>query len=389
MKTTDSEQELRETLKLLYRQKEKLTELFSVISHELRTPASIISLLLDEMDASNDWETVGPKIRSVTLQLLCVLSDMRQAVRPEQNLPVTLEIVDPQVKLERLRSQFLHLAENSGMTIMVEPHQGKQVPLMTDRTRITQCMSNLIKNAIIHSKGSKIALSYREETSADGGVVGIWGVADDGRGIPPEDRDLIFQPFTRTRCSTEKVDGSGLGLFIVKSAAELLGGQVIYLPRSGGGTQFEVHVPMHVVADVNPRETEGTDSQADTCSDPSASLRVLIAEDNAIISDLMKVGLSRVFKTVTIAVNGRDALDIMSADPHDVVLTDLFMPELGGDGLTKKLRSQGFLGPIIGMTAADFGEERRAFEEAGTDHVLTKPVRTKSFVALLNQKIAS
>lgn len=373
--------DLQEALNQISQQQDRLTQLFSIISHELRTPASIISMLLEEAEQKNNWDETGPKLRQVTNQLLTVLGDMRQVVRPEENLPIVMEEFTPREKLERIRNTFTLLAERSGVAITIDGgNQGHELRV-SDRNRLGQAISNLVKNAIIHSGGDRVVLGYSEETS-DTGVIGVWRVADNGTGIPDAKKSEIFQPFIRGTATTHtRVDGSGLGLYIVKSSLQLLGGSVECLDRAGGGTEFVLRVPLKAVEGVAPKTVALPASQPDYS--PLKSMRVLVAEDSELMGELLKKSLEKYFAEVTLIPNGADALARFREDPHDLVITDLFMPGMGGDELTRNLRLDGFQGIIIGMTAAALNEEANEFDSAGTQKVLTKPVSVKPLLSLI------
>ena len=115
--------------------------------------------------------------------------------------------------------------------------------------------------------------------------------------------------------------------------------------------------------------------------------KVMIVEDSDLIGELLTARLKRVFGTVEWVRTGVEALALFDAMAPDVVLTDLFMPEMGGDDLTATLRAQGAVCLIIGMTAAAIGDERTRFEQAGTDRVLTKPVSTNQLLELLEELV--
>ena len=127
-----------------------------------------------------------------------------------------------------------------------------------------------------------------------------------------------------------------------------------------------------------PEKNEGEKVGAAPRIDIAAlrAMSVLIAEDSDLIGELLVARLKRLFGKVVWARNGVEAIAAFAKEQPDIVLSDLFMPEMGGDELTAALRAQGVRCPIIGMTAAAIGDERERFEAAGTDQVLTKPVST-------------
>ncbi len=377
--TSDHRREvaLADALASLSEQQNRQTQMFSIVSHELRTPASVISMLVEELDAGASWEEMGPRMRSVSGQLLSVLADMRQTVRPEENLPVRIETVRPSEIAETVRNTFLLMAEAKGVEIGLDLSPIAWMPRMTDRVRLVQALSNLVKNAILHSECGRIIIGYVEEQ----GPVALWRVMDDGMGVPEEARATLFEPFRRgDGLGTARTDGSGLGLYVTKSSIELLGGTVAYVPDVSGGSVFELRVPMAV-----PAEAEGSAAPEAATKQPGQRGRILMAEDSELIGELLVARLNRLFEEVVWVKNGADALAAYKVIQPDVVLTDLFMPELGGDDLTSTLRERGADCLIIGMTAAAIGDERTRFEEAGTDLVLTKPVSTRQLLEVLDR----
>ena len=377
--TSDHRREmaLSDALTLLSEHQNRQTEVFSIVSHELRTPASVISMLVEEMDAGATWDEMGPRMRAVSEQLLSVLADMRQTVRPEENLPVRIETVRPSEIAETVRNTFLLMADSKGVEIGLDLSPIAWMPRMTDRVRLVQALSNLVKNAILHSDCGRIIIGYAEEE----GPVALWRVTDDGLGVPEEARATLFEPFRRgDGLRTARTDGSGLGLYVTKSSIELLGGTVVYVPDPEGGSTFELRVPVAV-----PAETEVPAAPVVADKAPGRRGRILMAEDSELIGELLVARLNRLFDEVVWVKNGADALAAYGVIQPDVVLTDLFMPELGGDDLTSTLRERGADCLIIGMTAAAIGDERTRFEEAGTDLVLTKPVSTRQLMEVLDQ----
>lgn len=377
--TSDHRREvaLGDALAELSDQQNRQTEIFSIVSHELRTPASVISMLVEELDAGASWDEMGPRMRAVSEQLLSVLADMRQTVRPEENLPVRIETVRPSEIAETVRNTFLLMADTKGVEIGLDLSPLAWMPRMTDRVRLVQAISNLVKNAILHSDCGRIIISYVEEE----GPVGLWRVMDDGLGVPEAARATLFEPFRRgDGLRTARTDGSGLGLYVTKSSIELLGGTVAYVPDPSGGSIFELRVPMTV-----PAEAEAPATPVSPDKKPGQRGRILMAEDSELIGELLVARLNRLFEEVVWVKNGADALAAYTVIQPDVVLTDLFMPEMGGDDLTSTLRERGADCLIIGMTAAAIGDERTRFEEAGTDLVLTKPVSTKQLLEVLDR----
>lgn len=353
------------------------TQLFSMISHELRTPASIMSMLADQLDEGESWESCGPKMRAVMDQLLSVLSDMRQTVRPEQNLPVSITAFPPADLLRDVAGMFEPLASARGITLRLDPGEGAQDLRSTDRVRLNQTLSNLVKNAIVHSQATEITLGF----ALEGEDTGVFTVSDNGRNIPPAQQSKLFQPFSRSSPQAMQADGSGLGLYIAKVAMELLGGSLRYVERPMSGAMFQVRLPM-------PRPAE--DATVQGMSPPVTALpdlsrlSVLVLEDSETMGELLVSRMARVFGHIHWLRDGETGLAWMAENPVDVVMTDLYMPGMTGDEVARNLRARGFDKPIIGMTAADLGEDVERFRQSGATRVLTKPVRPQDVIAALS-----
>lgn len=380
------EEALAEALSRLSEQQDRQTQMFSIVSHELRTPASVISMLVDELEGGARWEEMGPRLRAVSEQLLSVLADMRQAVRPQENLPVHEESFRPKDLAETVRNTFALMAAGKGVEIDLSLGPEAGVLRVSDRVRLMQALSNLVKNAILHSGCRRILLAYREEMDAEGRVLGLWRVSDDGAGIPEAAREALFSPFRRGEGPrTAKVDGSGLGLYVTKTSIELLGGTVTYMPRAAGGSVFLLRVPVGVEELMTPEAPAQPEAKVDL---PDWGARkVMIVEDSDLIGELLTARLKRVFGGVEWVRTGVEGLAVFDQFAPDVVLTDLFMPEMGGDDMTAALRAKGATSLIIGMTAAAIGDERTRFEQAGTDRVLTKPVSTNQLLEVLDELV--
>ncbi len=363
----------------LSEQQNRQTQLFSIVSHEIRTPASVISMLVEEIDGGASWAQMGPRLKAVSEQLLSVLADMRQTVRPEENLPIRMEPFRPQDLAETVRNTFLLMAEARGVDLVLNLSAGADQDRVSDRVRLNQVLSNLVKNALIHADCRRITISYAED-STEGQLWAVWRVSDDGRGIPAADRGRLFLPFSRiTGTGHARTDGSGLGLYVTKSSIELLGGSVDYHDGPAGGSEFVIRVP----------ETLGLAAHAPVRPEAACVAaefrKALVVEDSDLIGELLVARLQRLVPSVLWARSGLEGIEIQAREKPDLILTDLFMPKMGGDEMTAALRAQGVDVPIIGMTAAAIGDERTTFENAGTDFVLTKPVSTAQLVEALGR----
>ena len=372
----DREAQLRDALDQLSRREEKQRQLFSIISHELRTPASVISLLTDELGEGTDGARLHRKFREATDQLLSVLDDMRQAVNPEKNLPVKLVPYIPADLAESVRAANEVPARAKGIAVGLDLGAGAAQARIGDVVRVRQALNNLVRNAVIHSGGRSIVIRWRAaEPMAEFMPTSEWQIIDDGVGIPDADVARLFEPFERGGADPRKTpDGSGLGLYIARASVQMLGGTLDHFRPDGGGAGYVIRLP----------EAHATEGQIQTAAATAAvrtkgtaadrAWSVLLAEDNVLVAEITRARLEKVNAVVHHAADGRAALQMALAIQPDVIITDLFMPEMDGDDLIRALRAAGLDRPVIGVTAAVVGEEMDRFRRAGANVVMRKPL---------------
>lgn len=389
--TTEAQEQetiLRDTLTELSTRQDRQRQLFSIVSHELRTPASVMSILIDDL-AEADSPAVPRlhrQMREASEQLLSVLEDMRQTVNPEQNLPIKRVPYVPADLAESLRNTLALTARDKGISITLALGAGASRPRVGDVVRVRQVLTNLLRNAVLHSRGRIVTLAYATlpPTSIDTAPISQWTVEDDGIGIPEDQVERLFQPFERGSSDPRSLaDGSGLGLYIARSAVETLGGTLAHFAPASGGAGYVIHLP----EDDAPLRTDAIPDTG-TAPQPAKAKTArrwsfVLAEDNTLVAEVMKARLEKQLGQVRVATNGREALALIAQEQPDVVITDLFMPELDGDDLVRRLRQQGYQRPIIGLTAAVVGEEMDRFREAGANVVMRKPLDFKALGSYL------
>lgn len=368
----EKERALEATLAELSSRQERQRQLFSIVSHELRTPASVVSMLIDDLPHRHVPVKVRKQLREGIDQLLNTLADMRQTVNPSQNLPITRVSYSPAELADSVRNMFAQIAREQGMTIHLTLSDAARLPRLGDQRRLRQALSNMLRNAIIHSKGDAITLRF-DAVMAGTQPISRWTITDNGIGIAADQIERLFQAFERgLQDPNNPVDGSGLGLYIAKSSMEILGGAISHFTPAGGGTGFVIDLPEEIVPDHSL-----TLSPADLITKKQArypNMFVLLAEDNALVAEVTMAKLARFVGRVELAGNGVEALAKIAADPPDLLITDLFMPEMAGDVLTATLRGAGNTMPIIGLTAAAVGDDINRLEDAGATAVMVKPM---------------
>lgn len=354
------------------RQNAEQTRMFGIISHELRTPASALDMMIQNEGLIDEDRH---ELQSASRHLLNVIDDLRAAVQPDGQVVLTTAPFSLSRLVSEVERQISPLYSNSQISFHFELPDWEPDQYLSDAYRLRVVLTNLLRNANYHSEAKRVWLTVRRVQSLEDGDGIRFTVEDDGKGIPVDRADGLFEAFTR---GETKSGGTGVGLYIVRQWIQLLGGDVKYRPSEHGGACFEVSV---VLPKASAREADSTDgSSADKLKARVEGLRVLFVEDDRI---LRKLGVSLLEKhygmNVTVACDGAEALEIFKGQEFDLLITDYFMPKMNGTELIRTVRNDGSRIPAVAVTAASAGNEAHELYDAGADTVLIKPFSIDKF----------
>jgi len=384
------------------------TIFFSNVSHEFRTPLTLLLGPLEEVLAGDvdgkDRERVDVAYRNA-LRLLKLVNTLLSFSRLEAGRTrAVYEPVDLAAYTVDLAGMFRSAFERGGLALNVDCPQLPE-PVHVDPTMWEEIVLNLVSNAFKHTFFGQVDVTLR----ADDGSAELT-VRDTGVGIPPEALPHLFERFHQvpgTRART--YEGSGIGLSLVHELVALHGGTVTVESELGSGSAFTVRIPLgvdhlpvdHLGADAGapnavapaasayvedalrwlPEAEPGGDTEADRTA-PADSGVVLVADDNAD----MRAHLKRILSphwTVRLAPDGDAALRMVRADPPDIVVTDVMMPLLDGFGLLRALRVDPAIRdvPVIVLSARAGQEATVEGLDAGADDYVVKPFTAAELVA--------
>jgi CheY-like chemotaxis protein len=216
------------------------------------------------------------------------------------------------------------------------------------------------------------------------------GVRDTGIGIPPEKQDRIFGAFIQADGSTtRKFGGTGLGLAISNRLVALMGGRIAVDSAPGHGSLFHFTIELGVHAGVlEDDEAAAGGPRPRAVATARTGLQVLLAEDNEVNQRVAARFLERLGHRVTLANDGREAIDLWRQQPFDLVLMDVQMPEMDGFEAVAAIReaeqATGGRTPVIALTAHAMSGDRERCLAAGMDGYLTKPVKLAQLVAAID-----
>jgi signal transduction histidine kinase/ABC-type amino acid transport substrate-binding protein len=354
------------------------------VSHELRTPLhGIIGMgqLMEKTDLTSRQSELLGMIQTASNQLFRVLSDLIDISRMDSG---KLSLEESRFSLESLMNWLEPIlrekAEEKGLAFSMSINENSDTLLVSDKERLAQIIMNLTDNAIKNTDSGKVTVmtTYQPEVPGEKGTVDIC-VVDTGRGISEKDREDIFTPFSQGAPDSGGLSsGLGLGLSIVKSITELLGGSVEVRSTVGKGSSFIAHLPVRKAA-----AKDGPPLPVESFSIPVEPMKVLIAEDEGINRLYLKQLLEKEGWKTTAAGNGEEVLKKAEHDSFDLILMDLSMPKVGGLEASRRLRSlESGTGtgrtPIIALTAHAFEENKNECLKAGMDGFISKPFREKS-----------
>lgn len=246
-------------------------------------------------------------------------------------------------------------------------------------THIRQILVNLLDNSIKYNKhGGTVTFSSTIKPVDDEHAVFCFSVSDTGIGMTPEFLTHIYEPFAQEGDDARsKFQGTGIGMSIVKSLIDMMGGTIEISSEVGAGSTFNVQIPLDI--DKNPQAREGADEQAISCS--LAGMNVLLAEDNELNAEIAQALLESEGIVVTRAADGNETVDLYVSRPagsFDAILMDIMMPGMDGYEATRAIRLSEKADaadiPIIALTANAFAEDAKAAHDAGMNAHLPKPL---------------
>ena len=262
---------------------ERQRSMFAILGHELRTPTAAISMLAK--DKASPKDLLLDQIHDVSEGLLTVLEDLRVVIAPDRAAEYKPVSKSPKDIIERAIRPLSPLAHQQGVSLTYESNSND------DRHRVyeqllRQSVTNLVKNAIVHSKGTQIQVNLALNTEHSETTL---TVEDDGVGLPSHMIETMYEPFIK---GDDSVEGSGIGLFVAKEMAERMQGELTYASNSLGGAKFTLTFPAERAQQAESRATV----QADL-----TGLRVLLAEDDLLIRTLTHQTLGRAGAQVEVA----------------------------------------------------------------------------------------
>ena len=373
----------------------KSTFLFNM-SHDIRTPMNAIIGYADLASRHSDDPAKLKKymenIQVCGQNLLMLLNNVLDLARIENDkTEMEYSVSDVEKDFRNCIAMFRNQADSKGQTLTVTT----QLPypyIYADIPHLTEVCTNLVSNAVKYTgAGGTIRCGVTQKPGKkEGWCDTVVTVADNGIGMSQEFQKHIFEPFERERTSTvSKVEGSGIGMGIVKKLVGLMGGTVEVESKIGVGSTFTVTIPCRIASE--------EEAQAKRAADPAEreslrGTRILLTEDNDLNAEIATELLQEEGCTVDRAKDGVECVDMLGKaanGTYQLILMDVQMPVMNGYDATKKIRRmddpQKANIPIVAMTANAFSEDKQVALDAGMNDHIAKPINMSVLVPTLRK----
>ena len=373
----------------------KSTFLFNM-SHDIRTPMNAIigyaDLASRHLDDPAKLKNYMENIQVCGQNLLMLLNNVLDLARIENDkTEMEYSVSDIEKDFRNCVAMFRNQADSKGQTLMVTTQL--QYPyIYADIPHLTEICTNLVSNAVKYTgAGGTIRCNVTQKPGKkEDWCDTVITVADNGIGMSQEFQKHIFEPFERERTSTvSKVEGSGIGMGIVKKLVGLMGGTVEVESRIGVGSTFTVTIPCRIASEDETQAKRETNPSNQKCL---CGTRILLTEDNDLNAEIAVELLQEEGCTVDRAKDGVECVDMLEKaanGTYQLILMDIQMPVMNGYDAARKIRGlddpQKANIPIIAMTANAFTEDRQVALDAGMNDHIAKPINMNVLVPTLRK----
>ena len=373
----------------------KSTFLFNM-SHDIRTPMNAIigyaDLASRHLDDPAKLEKYMENIQVCGQNLLMLLNNVLDLARIENDkTEMEYSVSDVDKDFRNCIAMFQNQADSKGQTLTVTT----QLPypyIYADIPHLTEVCTNLVSNAVKYTgaDGTIRCGITQKPGEKEGWCDTVVTVADNGIGMSQEFQKHIFEPFERERTSTvSKVEGSGIGMGIVKKLVELMGGTVEVESKIGVGSTFTVTIPCRIASEDEIQAKREINPSDQKCL---CGTRILLTEDNDLNAEIATELLQEEGCTVDRAKDGVECVDMLEKaanGTYQLILMDVQMPVMNGYDATKKIRRmddpQKANIPIVAMTANAFSEDKQVALDAGMNDHIAKPINMSVLVPTLRK----
>ncbi len=385
----EEEAKLREDLRVAKASSEAKSNFLSNVSHEIRTPINAV-LGMDEMilrESSEDQiRRYAVDIKNSGKSLLGLINDLLDFSKIEAG---KMEILPVEYELSSVVNDLINMvaikAKDKGLELRINVDPETPHVLVGDEIRIKQCVLNILNNAVKYTPKGSVTLNIRAVKENEDQIRLFFQVIDTGIGIREEDLKKLYSPFERIEESRNRtIEGTGLGMSIVKQLLDLMGTQLVVKSVYGEGSVFSFEV-LQTVVNWDPignfnetyrKSLEEMENYRASFVAPSA--KILVVDDTPMNLTVIKGLLKETRVQLSTAMSGQETLAKVSKERFDLIFLDQRMPEMDGIETLQHLKEMednlSAQAPVICLTANAVSGARETFIKAGFDDYLTKPI---------------
>lgn len=367
----------------------------SRMSHELRTPMNSIlgfAQILEMSGLNDKQESAVLHILKSGKHLLGLINEVLEISRIESgSVSISIEPVNITAVTREVVDLIKPLTEENSINIYLDDSFNSEYFVQSDQQRTKQILTNIISNAIKYNKpNGRVEIHQKISLSEDGREFICTVIKDTGVGIDESELPHLFNPFNRAHAENSSIEGTGLGLSVVKQLIEILGGQVGVTSKKGEGTTFWIDLPRSqenipfVIEESKVINTENQNIEVNTH-------HVLYIEDNPSNIALVKQIFENKAKFIqlTVAMNGKEGLKEIEARLPDLLLLDLDLPDMHGSEILRIIRNENKLKnlPVVVVSADATKDKVKTLFELGANDYITKPLDINHFIKVVEKHL--
>lgn len=368
---------------------------FTYITHEFKTPLSILMAVFEDISISRNNTITGEEMKIINrnIQRLQFLINQLLEFRSVETDHARIEYVKGDIMTygRSIFELFIPVFRQKQVVFQYTTSTDSYYTVF-DRDKIEKIISNLLSNAFKHSDPQS-EINFRIDVDKNAGQL-ILSCHNSSSYIHPEQREAVMQPFHKTDSSDQKYSNTGIGLALVNGLVQLLSGTVEIESHQNSGTTFKVRLPLvedskdMIVPDETLDIVNSPDVVADTvyrlnnsglkedmnAANTEKKMTVLLVEDNPDINNILKSKLLRLYKVKT-AYNGQEAVELLKTHIIDIIISDIMMPYMDGYELSRYIKTSREYShiPVILITSQPSKENELQGLSAGADAYIEKP----------------
>ena len=277
-------------------------------------------------------------------------------------------------------SNMIYNKNNNKVTFDIDPNIPKK--LIGDNSRLAQILINLLDNSLKFTNQGEVSLTINLIKNDDNYSYLKFEVKDTGIGIAPENQKLIFDNFVQIKNMNSPYQGTGIGLSIVHYLIEMFESTIEIESELGKGCAFNFTIKFknrcnneYLLQNINTEQSE------------LVPINVLLIEDNKINQLVTQKALMKLNCNIEIVETGSEALNLITKDAFDLIVTDINLPDISGFEITKKIRNSKIKTPVFAVTAYSYDEIKLQAIESGIDEIFVKPFKSEELSAKIREYI--